>query len=53
MQPSLLFGAAATLVVAGILRFAADTYGERHSSTLLIFGLSLLCAALGLREMTL
>ena len=53
MEPSLMFGAAAILVLAGMLRLAADTYGERSSITILVFGLSLLCATLGLREMTL
>ncbi|MGD8238166.1 MAG: hypothetical protein PVH68_06425 [Armatimonadota bacterium] len=53
MEPSLLFGAAGILGVAGILRLAADTYGERRSSTLLVFGLSMLCVALGLRAVAL
>jgi hypothetical protein len=53
MEPSLLFGAAGILVIAGILRLASDTYGERRSTTLLVFGLSLLCAALALRHMAL
>ena len=53
MEPTLLLGAAATLAVAGMLRLAVDTYGEKRSGTLLILGLAVLCAALGLREIAL
>ena len=53
MEPTLLFVAAGILGFAGIIRLAADTYGERHVGTCLIFGLSLVCVALGLREMML
>jgi len=49
----MMFGAAGVLVLAAIVRLAADTYGERRSTTVLLFGLSLLCAAIGLREIAL
>ncbi len=51
MEPRLLLGAAATLAAAGLLRLATDTYGEKRPGALLILGVAILCAALGVREM--